>query len=220
MKRITLLITAALTLSACNFYQDESRQSRILRFTASHPVAAQAIGLKDESSSNITSIVTRISTRVGLDDKANGGGRGTQVNALRHTLWQAAISSRFGKKIAEEIGNAYETDPSVREVKTKYFSRFASDQAVDLRNNRIGRFLGASYPNTDIKTLAQITLKRFYEDGLWTANLVNEKGRSSWRIGLTKLKRSEYKAALDKLNKLNDNGFTEDEQQNELIRIE
>ncbi|QEY26336.1 membrane lipoprotein lipid attachment site-containing protein [Neisseria zalophi] len=218
MKRITLLITAALALSACNIYQDESRQSRILRFAAAHPIAAQAIGLKNEKSSNITSISTRISTRIGLDDQANGGGRGTQVNAFRHTLWQAAISSQFGPEIAEEIGNAYETDPSVREVKVKYFSRFAADQAVDLRNNRIGRFIGISNPDADIKTLSQIILKRFYEDGLWTAKLINENGRSSWRISLTKLKRNEYEAALNKLKKLDNDGFTEDEQQSGLIQ--
>lgn len=212
MKKISLLITVFL-LTACQIHSDESRRNKILKFAAKHPVAAQAIGLPGESSVNITANSERFAFRTGLDNQANGGeGLGTQVNAVRHALWQSAITARFGAEIAEKIGNAYEDDTSIRESKTQYFSRAAADQAVDLRNNLIGRTIGAENPDADMKTLAQIVLGHYQKEGLWTARPVSEKGRSYWRISRTKLSRAEYQAALNRLKTLNENGFTADEQ--------
>ncbi|MDO5069910.1 MAG: hypothetical protein Q4D78_06895 [Neisseria zoodegmatis] len=211
MKRITLL-AVSLLLSACHINDDESRRSKILRFIAQHPVAAQAIGLEDGDSTNLTSNAARFAKLTGLNDTANGKGKGTQVNAVRNALWQAAITSRFGSEIAEKAGNASEHSSSIREGKTEYFSRSAADLAVDLRNNRVGRQLGASNPNMEMKALSQIVLAHFYKDGLWTAKPVTEKGRRYWRISRTKISRTDYQTALNNLKLLNNNGFTEEEQ--------
>lgn len=212
MKRITLLF-AALLLSACHIHTDESRRNKLLRFAASHPVAAKAIGLKGEDSINITSNSTRFAEKTGLDNKANGEGRGTQVNAFRHALWQAAVASRFGTDIAKKVGDANEDDASIRERKTKYFSRFAADQAVDLRNNRIGRTIGAANPEANIKVLAQSVLTHFHKEGLWTAKPVKEKGYTYWMISQSKLSKAEFQSAQSKINLLNLNGFTDEEQE-------
>lgn len=212
MKHITLLFTAFL-LSACHIHTDESRRNKLLHFAASHPVAAKAIGLKGEDSVNITSNASRIATKTGLDNEANGEGRGTQVNAVRHALWQAAIASRFGTDIAKKVGDANEDDSSIRERKNKYFSRLAADQAVDLRNNRIGRTIGADNPEADMKVLAQAVLGHYHKEGLWTAKPTKEKGYTYWMISRSKLSKSEYQSALSKVNLLNENGFTEEEQQ-------
>lgn len=212
MKRISLLISVLL-LAACQIHSDESRRNKILKFAANHPVAAQAIGLPGENAVNITGNAARFALKTGLDNQANGGeGLGTQVNAVRHTLWQAAIAARFGTEIAEKIGNAYENDTSIRESKTQYFSRAAADQAADLRNNRVGRTIGAAHPDTDMKTLAQAVLNHYQKEGLWTARPVTEKGRTSWRISRAKISRAEFQAATNRIKILNENGFSPEEQ--------
>ena len=211
MKHITLLF-AALLLSACHIHTDESRRNKLLRFAASHPVAAKAIGLKGEDSTNITSNANRFAEKTGLDNQANGEGKGNQLNAFRHALWQAAISSRFGTEIAQKVGDANADDASIRERKNKYFSRFAADQAVDLRNNRIGRSIGAENPEAGMKVLAQNILGHFHKEGLWTAKPVKEKGSTHWVISRSKLSKAEYQSALNKINALNENGFNEAEQ--------
>lgn len=213
MKRISLLISVLL-LAACQIHSDESRRNKILKFAANHPVAAQAIGLPGENAVNITGNAARFALKTGLDNQANGGeGLGTQVNAVRNTLWQAAITSRFGTEIAEKIGNAYEDDTAIRENKIQYFSRAAADQAADLRNNRIGRTIGAANPDADMKALAQAVLNHYQKEGLWTARSVTEKGRTSWQIRRSKISRAEQQAASNRLKILNENGFSAEEQQ-------
>lgn len=190
----------------------ESRSSKIIRFIASHPIAAQAIGMESNESTNITSNAVRFARRTGLDDRANGDGRGTQVNAVRHTLWQAAISARFDAETAEKIGNAYEVNPVLQEEKLDYASRYASDEAVDLRNNRIGRGLGSERAQLDMKALALAVLNQFHKEGLWMSNPIEENGKTLWRISQTKLSDAEYEAAVRNLGPLNANGFTDAEQ--------
>lgn len=215
MKHSKLLISAAaaLLISGCQTYQeDQSRRSKIAQFVVTHPVAAQAIGVEDKKSSNISSNAKRLAERTGLDNRANGDGRATQVNAVRHTLWQAAISSQFDSQIAEKAGNAYLHDMEERDGKTDYFSRLAADQAVDIRNNRIGRSIGSGKPQSDMKTLAHGVLFYYHKVGLWTASEVKENGRKVWRIAQTKLSEAEYRQALQNLAPLNSDGMTETEQ--------
>ncbi len=212
MNPIKPILLAALLLSGCQAFQDESRRSKIARFAVKHPIAAAAIGVETEQSTNITTNAVRFALRTGLDNKKNGEGRGTQVNAVRHALWQAAITSQFDESTAEEIGNAYENDTELREGKTDYFSRLAADQAVDLRNNRIGRSIGSNKPKSDMKTLAQAVLQHYRDDGLWTAREEKSGNRRTWRISQTKLSEQEYRSALQNLEPLNQNGMTEQEQ--------
>lgn len=213
MKQITLLLLAAWMLSGCQTYQEsQSRRSKIAQFILNHPVAAQAIGAEDRKSGNITSNAVRLSARTGLDNQANGDGRGTQVNAVRHALWQAAISSQFDSEIAQKAGNAYLSDTELREGKTDYYSRLAADQAVDIRNNRIGRSIGSGKPNADMKTLAYGVLFYYHKIGLWTSAEIKNGSRSVWRISQNKISDAEYRRAIRNLEPLNSDGMTAKEQ--------
>ena len=186
IKHLIITSILAASLAGCTTYQhDQSRRSKIAQFIINHPVAARTIGVEDYKSVNISSNAARLAKRTGLDNKANGEGRGTQVNAVRHTLWQAAISSQFDSIIAERAGDAYLSDTEVREGKTDYFSRLAADQAVDIRNNRIGRSIGSGKPQADMKTLAQAVL-----------------------FSQNKLSDAEYRRALNNLEVLNSDGMT------------
>ena len=211
--KFLMLASLATALTGCQTYQeDQSRRSKIAQFLISNPVAAKAIGAEDAKSANISSNAVRLARRTGLDDKANGDGRGTQVNAVRNTLWQAAIASQFDSDIAERIGNAYLSDMEMREGKTDYYSRLAADQAVDQRNNRIGRSIGSGKPNTDMKALAQKVLFYYHNAGLWTATQAIDNGNKVWRISQQKLSESDYKKALANLAPLNADGMTQKEQ--------
>ena len=184
IKHLIITSILAASLAGCTTYQhDQSRRSKIAQFIINHPVAARTIGVEDY--------------------------RGTQVNAVRHTLWQAAISSQFDSIIAERAGDAYLSDTEVREGKTDYFSRLAADQAVDIRNNRIGRSIGSGKPQADMKTLAQAVLFYYKQVGLWTAAQVKGgSGRKVWRISQNKLSDAEYRRALNNLEVLNSDGMT------------
>lgn len=213
---IALLLLTAYAAQADSDQTDsattESRRSKIVRFIAAHPIAAQAIGMESDESTNITSNAIRFARRTGLDNRANGDGRGTQVNAVRHTLWQAAIAARFDAETAEQVGQAYEIKPVLKENQLNYASRYDSDEAVDLRNNRIGRRIGSAQPQLDMKALALAVLKQFHEEGLWMSNPVEENGKTLWRISQTKLSDAQYEAAIRNLGPLNVNGFTDAEQ--------
>ena len=210
---ISYILLASALLSGCHTYQvDQSRRSKIAQFAINHPVAAQVIGVEDKNSTNLTSNAARFATRTGLDDRANGEGRGTQVNAVRQALWQAAISSQFDSEIATRAGNAYLTDMEVREGKTDYYSRFLADQAVDQRNNRIGRSIGSGKPGADMKALLQSVLFYYHMVGLWTASEVKASGRKVWRISQEKLSEAEYRRALKNIAPLNTNGMLPNEQ--------
>ena len=167
--------------------------------------------MEDTGSFNISSNATRFAYRSGLDDTANGDGKGTQVNAVRQALWQAAITSQFDNVIAEEAGNAYLADIKIREGKINYFSRYLADQAVDQRNNRIGRSIGSGRPNTDMKALAESVLLYYHKIGLWTASETRTNGRKVWRITQEKLSPSAYREAMKNIEPLDAEGLREEE---------
>ena len=212
IKHLIITSILAASLAGCTTYQhDQSRRSKIAQFIINHPVAARTIGVEDYKSVNISSNAARLAKRTGLDNKANGEGRGTQVNAVRHTLWQAAISSQFDSIIAERAGDAYLSDTEVREGKTDYFSRLAADQAVDIRNNRIGRSIGSGRPNTDMKALAESVLLYYHKIGLWTASETRTNGRKVWRITQEKLSPTAYREAMKNIEPLDAEGLREEE---------
>lgn len=214
MKYLIFITTTAVLLSGCQTYQDaQSRRSKLAQFVLSHPVAAKAIGVQNPQSDNITSNAFRLAERSGLDDQANGtDSRGTQVNAVRNTLWQAAITAQFGSDIAQQVGDAYLSDTTERPEKTAYYSRLAADQAVDLRNNRIGRQIGSHTSSTDIKTLAQMVLQYYRQTGLWSAQESANNGRRIWRIQQSQISEEAYQKALQQLKPLTTSGMTVDEE--------
>ncbi len=110
IKRLVLIgLISLLSLSACQpAPPTASRKEKIIRFALNHPIAAWRIGMKKSDADNLTSNAVRFSQALGLDDTVNRDGRGTQVNAVRHTLWQASITSTFSSKLAKLAGDAYE----------------------------------------------------------------------------------------------------------------
>lgn len=209
MKPTAFLLCCLLApaLSSCGGLQDKPG---LLDFSLRHPAAALAIGSESPHGTNITSNAVRLSTRLGLDNRANGDGRGTEVNALRHSLWQAAISARFGADIAEQVGNAYERDSTLR-PQSDYPNRYRADEAADLRNNAIGRRIGQAHHGRNMNELAALLLAEYREHGLWTASAVTREGQTVWRIAQTRLSEARYRQALQKLAALDRNGMTEAE---------
>lgn len=217
MKKITALLlaaTASVALAGCKttFQEDQSRRSKITQFALNHPVAAAAIGSNDRQAANLTSNASRFARNSGLDDTANGDGRGTQANAFDHTLWQAAITAQFGSKLAAKAAEAYALDSELREGKTDYFSRLAADQAVNVRNSQIGREIGQSKAGADMKSLAADVLLYYRQTGLWTATTVKDKGRSIWRISQNTLSEKAFNKAAAKIGALNQDGMTTEEE--------
>lgn len=77
-------------------------------FLLTHPRIASQIGAIERNGDNISSIADRVSERLGLQQ--NDSGEGSEVNAFRHTFWQAMITAKFGGEIATEVGNAHEDE--------------------------------------------------------------------------------------------------------------
>ncbi|QMT32652.1 hypothetical protein LNQ82_08725 [Conchiformibius steedae DSM 2580] len=203
------LLCLTLGNNACAPFKDKPE---LAHFSLRHPIAAAAIGQTGALSTNITSNAVRLSQRSGLDNRANGDGRGTQMNALRHSLWQAAIAARFGDDIARQAGNAYEKNP-VWQHTLDYPDRYRADEAADLRNNAIGRRIGLRQRGQTMHALANALLNEFRQNGLWTAAPVKENGRTQWRIAQTRISETEYRRAVQNLAALDGNGMTAAERQ-------
>ena len=89
-------------------------------------------------------------------------------NAIRHTIWQAAITSKYGAQVARDAGDAHETRPYFDVHKRVYDNENDADMATDLLNNKIGRMIGVKYKNRSTKEIALKVLEEFYRNGLYT----------------------------------------------------
>lgn len=200
-----------------------SSTSREIGFAIRHSFIASAIGSVEHNSTNISTDAARIAINSGLSE--NRAHEGSEVNAFRHTTWQATITSQFGESIAAQVGNAHEVDPKVDLSQRSFSGKNAlsqADQSIDLLNNQIGRQIGADNQGASIKDLAMAALNVFHTDGLYTAT-VNKDG--SVTIGRNKISDKEYNTAVKNLNGTNANGFTpaqqarkEDEERNRVVK--
>lgn len=198
-------------------YYKASVNSRMIGFLKRHPIAATSIGLPERGSTNISNNAVRFSTRIGLLE--NSDKEGSQVNAFRHALWQATITNEFGQSIAKQIGNAHEKNPfavSNSKPKTSFNTLAEADETIDLMNNVIGRDIGAKITKTDMNIIALKTLDYFYQHGLWTATpTTDSKGKViKYTISKNRLNYNQYNEAKRIIQRLNKNGFTEQEQIN------
>jgi hypothetical protein len=189
----------------------------MIGFLKRHPIAATSIGLPERGSTNISNNAVRFSTRIGLLE--NSDKEGSQVNAFRHALWQATITNEFGQSIAKQIGNAHEKNPfavSNSKPKTSFNTLAEADETIDLMNNVIGRDIGAKITKTDMNIIALKTLDYFYQHGLWTATpTTDSKGKViKYTISKNRLNYNQYNEAKRIIQRLNKNGFTEQEQIN------
>jgi RHS repeat-associated protein len=179
-------------------------------FALRHPTIAFRIGSVTQMGTNISSISQRFAANIGLLE--NKQHEGSEVNAFRHVLWQASITSRYGADIANQVGNAHEQDPNV-DLSIRTFSGNnpldQADQSIDLLNNQIGRKIGESNSSTSQQELALKTLDYFFNEGLYTA-VPNSDGTIS--IVKTKISKDEYNNAKANIKNLNQNGFNKSEQ--------
>jgi hypothetical protein len=129
------------------------------------------------------------------------------VNAVRHTIWQASIASKYGAGIAKQAGNAHESNPNV-DLSVRSFSGkdalSKADQSIDLLNNQIGRSIGAANPGASPQALAGAVLDYYHDNGLYTAKQTTD---GTVSIVQTKLSDAEYKQAQDQLQKMDANGY-------------
>ena len=186
-----------------------SRNARTFGFFLAHPILATSIGRMSSGSTNISTNAVRFSTRLGL--RENSEHEGSEVNAFRHTLWQSTITAQYGRRIAEQVGNAHEDNPNLSPNRT-FTGKDAmaqADQTIDLLNNQIGRQIGSANQGAGMKALAEATLDYQYGTGLYTATK-NKDG--SVTVSQTKITESQYQQGQQIIRGLNNNGFTASEQ--------
>ena len=181
---------------------------RYAKFVAKHPIATLRIGKgvthnANNISTNSTRFATRgnvlSGTRVGVEREL-----GSENGAFRHTLWQASITSEFDATTALEAGNAHEANPDV-DLGIRTFNNLSeADQTVDLLNNQIGRRIGESNKNKNMKQLALSVLSEFRQNGLYTAV---QKGKQ-WIVSKTRLSKEKYDKLSKIYNGLDSRGFT------------
>lgn len=106
------------------------------------------------------------------------GGKGGEVNAFRHALWQATIANRYGIPLAKSAGDAHEDDPLPNLMKRRFQLKHdkdgnpvipeEADTIVDELNNPIGRFVGQNtLRNASMRDIAEQVLEYYHDHGLW-----------------------------------------------------
>lgn len=190
-------------------------------FGLRHPfVAGQIYGGEQPAEVSIpstSSLAVRFSVNLRTDRQTELGGggltenaehEGSEVNAMRHVLWNALNARRFGLDVATEAANSHEANPHLidgQDAATQTFpTLLAADEAVDLRNNILGREIGA-YSSAGAKDLASYTLQMFADRGLWVAE---RQGDGSYKAVRRTLTAAAYAAAAKKLANLNEIGLT------------
>jgi len=187
---------------------------REAEFAIHHPKAALDIGDFERGSTNISTNAVRFVTRGNILNE-NSSAKGTQVNAARHALWQATITSKYGSNIAKQAGFAHEDNPnainnkSQTDLKNMVFKSLVdADQAIDLANNIIGRQIGDANKGEGMRNLAQEVLNQFHDKGLWT---VTKQSNGTYKMDLTKISEAQYIKLSYIYKKLDDNGYTLEE---------
>jgi RHS repeat-associated protein len=199
-------------VDADGHFSCESSACREWAFAASHPWIAREVGPVFTAlspiglhSTNISTNAVRFTTGMGLSENASH--EGSEVNAMRHTLWSSTITSQYGAGIAQQIGNAHEDNPNV-DLSIRSFSgkgaMAQADQTTGLLNNQIGQSIGAANPGASMNQLAGAALDYYHSTGLYTA-ATNADGTVS--VSQTKLSDQQYSAAKQQLQKMDDKGF-------------
>ena len=104
---------------------------------------------------NLASTAERIARSGKVLNGVNDNDRREQGNehgAVRHALWQAALSSWFFDDVAKDAGDAHETRPYTDTNKRIFKKIDDADMVVDLLNNKIGRRIGNRNRFTGLKT--------------------------------------------------------------------
>ena len=141
-------------------------------------------------------LAVRSRQKLGLSENAEH--MGSQVNALRHTLWQAMLTKSYDQSTAKEIADSHEVNPDAiasEDAATKQFDTLEeADQSIDLRNNIIGRAVGEANRNVvgGPHQLAEALVQEFHEKGLWVAV---QQANGKYKAARVKLTDAEFAAA-------------------------
>ena len=133
----------------------------------------------------------------------NQDDRGSMRGAFRHGLWQAEITSQYGKDLAERVGNCHELGQKMDTVRTTYRTIDEADRAADLRNNVIGRQLGDKYKDKSMKSKTYALLVQALSDGLFVSER-NPDG--TYNVKKKKISSETFNRYLEELNSLDENG--------------
>ncbi|KMJ46690.1 hypothetical protein AB204_02410 [Xenorhabdus khoisanae] len=168
------------------------------------------IGGISQGSTNMTTSALRFSTQGSRETNPygvlqdNDRREGSQVNAFRHTLWQSAITAKYGKEIASRVADAHERydtlDLSVRHFKTSA----DADETIDMLNNRTGRQIGMANANTSMKEQAKAILNHFHKEGLYVA----KENASGFSVVKEKISDEQFSYMKSQFDRGDNEGFS------------
>jgi hypothetical protein len=199
----------------------DRRTSAEAWFAVRHPFAALAIYDAEQAAEVVipstSSLAVRFSVNLRNDRQTgistdglteNAQHEGSEVNAMRHVLWNAFNTRAFGADIAEQAADAHEDDPDAitgQDPATQVLRGLSdADQAADLRNNIIGRDL-ASGNFRYHHDVAEAVLLAFRDTGFWIAQ---RQGDATYRTVRHRISTAAYAGAARKLVNLSDIGLT------------
>ena len=172
------------------------------------------VGNLDRFSNNTSSVSARMSSRIGNQGNVLTQGRGSEQNALRHTLWNALSTQAVGSEMTEDLVNSHEgITPSdnvileENEPTPEGISLPFADNTADFFNNEIGRQIGEQMPDASATEVTKHILDVFLNEGLFQVD--REDGN---KVKRTKISQETYNAAIKILNRLNNNGRTDDQE--------
>lgn len=155
-----------------------------------------------------------------LRELAGMENQGSEVNAFRHVLWQATITSEFGSDVASKVGFAHEENPnsnwSTDYSKKSFGTLESADERIDLTNNEIGRSIGEESNGMGMKDLALKVLDAFKTDGLWTATRQSD---GTFKMSQSKISGEQYKSLQNVFKNLNNDGYNFAEEMKRIVEV-
>ena len=159
---------------------------------------------------NLASTAERIARSGKVLNGVNDNDRREQGNehgAVRHALWQAALSSWFFDDVAKDAGDAHEARPYTDTNKRVFKNLNDADMVVDLLNNKIGRGIGNRNRFTGLKNLALSVLEEFKRNGLYVADDID----GVYVVSRRTLDQEKYEKLLALFESMDNWGFQPDD---------
>lgn len=179
---------------------------KTVAYSFNHPINAIRVGTAKDGGKNISSVASNFAVNMSKAAGLSSEGEGSQRNAIRHVLWQAILTNKFGSKQTERIGNIHENGPKADLSQRSFKTMGEADKVVDQLNNEIGRSIGERNKGADNVTLAKQVAGEFYNNGLWT---VSENADNTFSIHKSKISKAEYDKVINDIKKMNNNGLHE-----------
>ena len=129
--------------------------------------------------------------------------RGSMRGAIRHVLWQADITAKYGGNAARHIGNCHEREMPFYPNETLFSSPDDADRTVDQWNNVIGRQLGDRLKHLSTKERAIQILQKALTEGVYR---MIQRSDGYFEIVKEPMNKDEYERAYQQILRLNDNG--------------